>query len=56
MRVDFYDPGLTTTTVNGTFSTFKVNAESDKYRSTFSGFDNNNFYFYFFYNNFNFFI
>jgi len=37
LRVDFYDPGLTPTTVYGIFSTFKISSEADKYRSLFSG-------------------
>jgi len=35
LRVDLYDSELTPATVNGTYSAFKVNAESDKYRSIF---------------------
>jgi len=37
LRVDFYDPGLSPTTVYGIFSTFKISSEADKYRSLFSG-------------------
>jgi len=38
LRVDFYDPNLSPTTVYGIWNIFKINSEADKYRSTFSGF------------------
>lgn len=33
LRVDMYDPGLSPNTVYGIFNTFKISAETDKYRS-----------------------
>jgi len=38
LRVDFSDTTLNPTTVYGIWNIFKVNSETDKYRSTFSGF------------------